>query len=100
MALGGDCCGIFEFKLKSSAISTFFALQLMCSDEVPLAIFRDAVFLQCLRVRNNETTFLLREMNAIEGRDTMAVEDEEKTEPPSQGRPGLAATYSRHKEEL
>jgi len=37
-----------------------------------------AVFLKCLGVRNNETTFLLREMNAIEGRDTMAVEDEEK----------------------
>jgi hypothetical protein len=48
----------------------------MRSDDVPLAIFRDAVFLQCLRVRNNETTFLLREMNAIEGRDTMAVEDD------------------------
>jgi len=46
---------------------------------------------------NLHSTFLLREMN---GRDTMAVEDEEKTELPSQGRPGLAATYSKHKEEL
>ena len=56
----------------------------MRSDEVPLAIFGDAVFLKCLTVRNNETTFLLRKMNAV-GRETMAVEDEEKTEPPSQG---------------
>jgi hypothetical protein len=65
-----------ELKLKLSAISTFLAPQLMRSDDVPLAIFRDAVFLQCLRVRNNETTFLLREMNAIEGRDAMVVEDD------------------------
>jgi hypothetical protein len=44
----------------------------MHSDKVPLDIFRNAVFLKCLRMRNNETTFLLREMNAREGRDTMA----------------------------
>jgi hypothetical protein len=35
-----------EFRLKLSAISTFLAPQLMRSDEVPLAIFRDAVFLK------------------------------------------------------
>lgn len=101
VALGGDYCGHFdlsrgsaprpmwkrsaglcevgpkrrELKLKLNAISTFLAPQLMRSDEVPLAIFRDAVFLKCLRVRNHETTFLLREMNVREGRDTMAVED-------------------------
>jgi hypothetical protein len=51
-----------EFKLKLNAISTFLAPQLMRSDEAPLAIFRDVVFLKCLKVRNNETTFLLREI--------------------------------------